>query len=437
MIRTRNPPTPTTTEPLPPDIKDFILQQINNYLRAAESKPTTPTKQSPRLPGLVIGPEHRQPTIGLQHRVIPIITRTPSGGSPTTISAPSSPRLQYKQFSPRTTPPPRSPVDRHYQFAKERPSTTRKLSEREVEKLWSTQNKFELSESLQEYEGMQLDDPSNTPDLWEGPLPVPQPTSPFKRTPVEDITEDLLIEPRTPNPEPETEYPEDLYMEENLEPPDPLVYTETKRDPEPPKLPMLPTVELLAKKTTKPTSPSPSGGGGGYVPLTKARRTLKKKIPLPVQPKMKAGGLEQLREYNQEFKHWQLWLVGHVLDNKETIRAYVTGLQSKILMVLLKDGYKFKDIKTLAKWQKAAELAVAKFEKKVAQEGTTEKKSARSPLQKLKEVTVWNQMKKLLKSDRKKIIKELAIKFLEGEQLVTVIRKLDVDMMYISKKKSL
>jgi RNase H-like domain found in reverse transcriptase/Reverse transcriptase (RNA-dependent DNA polymerase) len=152
---------------------------------------------------------------------------------------------------------------------------------------------------------------------------------------------------------------------------------------------------------------------------------------------MKAGGLEQLWEYNQEFKCWQLWLVGRVLDNKETIRAYVTGLQSKILTVLLKDGYKFKDIKTLTKWQKAAELAVAKFEKKVAQEGTTKKKPTRSPLQKLKEVTVWNQMKKLSKSDRKKIIEELAIKFLEGEQLVAVIRKLDVDMMYISKKKSL
>src|SRR5580693_5583411 len=259
-------PTPTTTEPLPPDIKDFVLQRINNYLRAAESKPTTPTKQSPRLPGLVIGPEHRQPTIGPQHRVIPIvtrsITRTPSGGSPMTISAPSSPRLQYKQFSPRTTPPPRSPVDRHYQFAKERPSTTRKLSGREVEKLWSSQNKFELPESLQEYEGMQLDDPSNTPELWEGPLPVPRPTSPFKRTPVEDITEDLLIEPRTSNPEPANDYPDDLYMEENqeLEPPDPPpieeVHMDTKQEPEPTKI-------------TKSISSSPSGGGGGYVPQTK------------------------------------------------------------------------------------------------------------------------------------------------------------------------
>jgi hypothetical protein len=66
---------------------------------------------------------------------------------------------------------------------------------------------------------------------------------------------------------------------------------------------------------------------------------------------MKAEGLDKLREYNQEFKRWQLRLVGRILDNKETIKAYVTGLQSKILTVLLKDGYKFKEIKMLAKWQ--------------------------------------------------------------------------------------
>jgi hypothetical protein len=286
---------------------------------------------------------------------------------------------------------------------------------------------------------MQLDDPSNTPDLWEGPLPVPQPTSPFKRTSVEDITEDLLIEPRTLNPELETD---DLYREENLEPepPDPPpieeVHMDTKQDPEPSKLPALPTIELLPKKTTRSTSSSPSGGGG-YFPQTKAHKIPKKKIPPPVQPNMKTGGLDQLREYNQEFKRWQLRLVGHVLDNKETIRAYVTRLQSKILMVLLKDGYKFKEIKTLAKWQKAAEITVAKLMRKAGQESTAEKGLVRPPLQKLKEITVWNQMKKLSKSDRKKIIEELAIKFLEGEQLVAIIRKLDVDMMYISKKKSL
>jgi hypothetical protein len=212
---------------------------------------------------------------------------------------------------------------------------------------------------------------------------------------------------------------------------------DTKQDPELSKLPTLPTIKLSNKKTMETTGSSPSGGGGGYFPQTKTRKPQKKKILPPVQPKMKKGGLDKLREYNQEFKQWQLRLVGHILDNKETIRAYITRLQSKILTVLLKDGYKFKEIRTLTKWQKAAEMAVAKFEKRVGQESTAEKKSVRPPLQKLKEITVWNQMKKLSKSNRKKIIEELAIKFLKGEQLVTVIRKLDADMMYISKKKAL
>jgi hypothetical protein len=293
---------------------------------------------------------------------------------------------------------------------------------------------------------MQLADPTTTPELWEGSLPVPQPTSPFKRIPVEDITEDLLIEPQTPNPEPEENYPDDLYMEEILEPelPDPPpadhpedIYMDIKDNQEPSKLPVLPTIEA-PRKTTKTTSPPPSGGGEGYFPQTKTCKPQKKKIPPPVQPKMEMGRLDKLREYKQEFKQWQLRLVGCVLDNKETIKAYVTGLQSKILVVLLKDSYKFKEIKTLAKWQKAVEKAVAKFEKKAGQESTAKKtKLVRLPLQKLKEITVWSQMKQLSRSDGKKIIKELTIKFLEGEQLVAGIRKWEVDMMYISRRKAL
>jgi hypothetical protein len=54
---------------------------------------------------------------------------------------------------------------------------------------------YDLPEDLQEYEGMQLADPSMTPELWEGPLPVPRPQTPSKKTPIEDITEDVFIEP--------------------------------------------------------------------------------------------------------------------------------------------------------------------------------------------------------------------------------------------------
>jgi hypothetical protein len=80
----------------------------------------------------------------------------------------------------------------------------------------------------------------------------------------------------------------------------------------------------------------------------------------PVKPKMKKGGLKNLQEYNQEFKWWQMCLVGHIIDSKETIKAYVSGLDNKVLLMLLKDGHKFKETKTLAKWQQATETAVAK-----------------------------------------------------------------------------
>jgi hypothetical protein len=101
-------------------------------------------------------------------------------------------------------------------------------------------------------------------------------------------------------------------------------------------------------------------------------------------------------------------------------------------------GHKFKETKTLAKWQQAAETAVAKREEKVGQESTAEKtKSVRPPLQKLKEINVWEQMKKLTKTDRKKIIEEMAIKFLDGKDLIAVINRLEIDTMVITKRKSL
>jgi hypothetical protein len=58
---------------------------------------------------------------------------------------------------------------------------------------------YDLPEDLQEYEGLQLVDPSTTPELWEGPLPVPRSQTPSKQTPIEDITEDVFIKPQTPN----------------------------------------------------------------------------------------------------------------------------------------------------------------------------------------------------------------------------------------------
>jgi hypothetical protein len=97
-------------------------------------------------------------------------------------------------------------------------------------------------------------------------------------------------------------------MEEplELEPPDlpPIeeVYMDTQEDNELTKLSTLPTIELPPKKTTRTTKPLSSGGGGGYFPQIKTQKAQKKKIPPLTQPKMKVGGLDKLREYNQEFK---------------------------------------------------------------------------------------------------------------------------------------
>jgi hypothetical protein len=136
--------------------------------------------------------------------------------------------------------------------------------------------------------------------------------------------EDILNKLYTPE---HKDYPDNLYMEEAPKQQKPLAIEypinlpmEIQRDPNPPEPPALP------KKATSPLS---SGGGGGYFPLTKTRKTPKKEIPPPVQPKMKVGGLDKLQEYNQDFKHWQLRLVGHVLDNKETIKAYAWDFKGR------------------------------------------------------------------------------------------------------------
>jgi hypothetical protein len=131
-------------------------------------------------------------------------------------------------------------------------------------------------------------------------------------------------------------------------------------------------------------------------------------------------------------------IVGHITDNKETIKAYVLGLDNRVLLMLLKDRHKFKETKTLAKLQQAAETAVAKCKEKVGQESTAKKtKLVRLPLQKLKELKVWEQMKRLTKANRKKIIEETAIKYLDGEELIFVIKRLEIDTMVITKRKAL
>jgi hypothetical protein len=95
---------------------------------------------------------------------------------------------------------------------------------------------------------------------------------------------------------------------------------------------------------------------------------------------MKKGGINELQKYNKDFKQWQLKLAGRVPD-KETIKAYLSGLDSKILLAFVKEGY-YKKFKTLTKWQLAAETIIAKYDKnKVGKESTAGKtKLVRPPL---------------------------------------------------------
>jgi hypothetical protein len=217
-------------------------------------------------------------------------------------------------------------------------------------------------------------------------------------------------------------------------------HMDTGKDPDPPEPPWLITAPTPpAKQTTHTETTKHAPSGGGYFPQTNTWKThQQKKISPPVQPKMKEAKLKNLLGYNQDFKQWQMRLVGHINNNKETIKAYVVGLHNKIILMLLKDGHNFKETKTLAKWQQAAEMAVTKREGKAGQESTAEKtKSVTPPLQKLKELKVWEQMTRLMKADRKKIIEETVIKYLDGKELISVIKRLEIDAMVITKCKAL
>jgi hypothetical protein len=68
---------------------------------------------------------------------------------------------------------------------------------------------------------------------------------------------------------------------------------------------------------------------------------------------MKKGGLKDLQQYNQDFKRWWMRLVSHINDDKETIKAYVSGLANKVMLMLLKDGHEFKKTKH---WQNGSKL---------------------------------------------------------------------------------
>jgi hypothetical protein len=97
-------------------------------------------------------------------------------------------------------------------------------------------------------------------------------------------TENVFIEPCTPNPEPEETYPDDLYMEEapeleTLAMPPPMdhledLYMDTGKDPDPPEPPQLIAAPApLTKQTTHTETTEHVSSGRGCFPQIKNQKT--------------------------------------------------------------------------------------------------------------------------------------------------------------------
>jgi hypothetical protein len=72
-----------------------------------------------------------------------------------------------------------------------------------------------------------------------------------------------------------------------------------------------------------------SGGGESYpILITKTKRTQ------TVAPRMKGQSLKSLETYDKAFRQYKTRLVERILDDKETIRAYLNGLNLEVLKEL-------------------------------------------------------------------------------------------------------
>jgi hypothetical protein len=173
-----------------------------------------------------------------------------------------------------------------------------------------TSGPYNLPPDLQEYMGMTLDqDDQNIEDIYEPPWIEPIPDT-------SRITEPMDV---TPDKEPKQTDPEITNKNQ-------VVTTGTQSDEE--------------------TSLSQiSGGGGSYRPLI-----TKNKCTQTAAPRMKGRSLKSLETYDKAFRQYKARLIGRVLGDKDTIRAYLNGLDLGILKELR--TLKLRP-KTLETWQKA------------------------------------------------------------------------------------
>jgi hypothetical protein len=262
--------------------------------------------------------------------------------------------------------------------------TSQRMTEEPIETVHQTPGPYDLPPDLQEYMGMTLDQvDQNTEDIYEPPW--------IKSMPEETTTQDVMDV--TPDKEPKQNSPE---ITNN----DQVVMTGGQTDEE-------------------TNSSQTSGGGGSYRPLiTKNKRTQ------TIAPRMKGRSLKSLETYEKAFRQYKARLIGRVLDDKETIRAYLNGLNLGLLKELR--TLKLRP-KTLETWQNAIY--------RLLKHGKQDRRALpATPVRPLLKQTK-KEIRKMPKETRRQIIQDLAIRgLLVGEQLGLAIRKLEINAIYVPKQ---
>jgi hypothetical protein len=89
------------------------------------------------------------------------------------------------------------------------------------------------------------------------------------------------------------------------------------------------TVMAGAQLDEETNTSQTSGGGGSYpILITRTKRTQ------TAAPRMKGRSLKSLETYDKAFRQYKARLIGRILDDKETIRAYLNGLNLGVLKEL-------------------------------------------------------------------------------------------------------
>jgi hypothetical protein len=174
--------------------------------------------------------------------------------------------------------------------------TSQRTTEEPTETVHQTSEPYDLPPDLQEYMGMTLDqNDQNIEDIYKPPWIEPMPEE------SEITTQDIMDV--TPDIEPKLAGPKNINKGQT-------VITKDQSDEE--------------------TSSSQTSGGGG---LYRAFIT-KNKRAQTTAPKMKGRSLKSLETYDKAFRQYKARLVGRILDDKETIRAYLNGLNLGLLKEL-------------------------------------------------------------------------------------------------------